>query len=224
MSQIEEKRFSNQTAFAAALAGFIARRLNEGLKERQEASLVFSGGRTPRLILPRLTALSLPWEKITVTLSDERWVPLDHPESNEGMLREYLPPSARILGLYTGHAGPKEGEAECESRLAEFPWPADVFFLGMGEDGHTASLFPGFVAPQDERRCMAVPPGPKIAQARMSLTPKALLEGRVAALAVSGQSKWPIYAAARQPGPSQELPVRLCLQQERMPIMAFLCP
>ncbi len=224
MSQVEEKRFSNQTAFAAALAGFIARRLHEALSERGQASLVLSGGRTPRLVLPRLSSLGLSWNKITVTLSDERWVPIDHPDSNEGMIREYLPPSTNIIGLYTGHATPEEGEAEGERRLEEFPWPADVFFLGMGEDGHTASLFPGFVAPPDERRCMAVRPQAGIAQARMSLTPKALLDGRSTALAVSGQGKWPVYEAGLQPGASEELPIRLCLQQERMPVMAFLCP
>jgi 6-phosphogluconolactonase len=224
LSQVEEKRFSNQTAFAAALAGFIARRLHEALSERGQASLVLSGGRTPRLVLPRLTSLGLPWDKITVTLSDERWVPLDHPDSNEGMIREYLPLSTKIIGFYTGDATPEEGEAECERRLEEFPWPVDVFFLGMGEDGHTASLFPGFVAPQDEKRCMAVRPQAGIAQARMSLTPSTLLNGRAMALAVSGQGKWPVYEAGLQPGPFEDLPIRLCLQPERMPVMAFLCP
>jgi 6-phosphogluconolactonase len=224
LSPVEEKRFPDQTAFAAALAGFIARRLHEGLSERGQASLVLSGGRTPRLVLPRLAALPLPWDKITVTLSDERWVPLDHPDSNEGMIREYLPAAAHVIGLYTGHATPEEGEEECEHRLANFPWPTDVFFLGMGEDGHTASLFPGFSVPPGKGRCLAIAPRNGAAQPRMTLTPQALLEGRATSLAISGKSKWPIYEAALQPGPIEDLPIRLCLQQERMPIMAFLCP
>lgn len=216
---------------AAALAGALRDALSAAVAARGRAAFAVSGGRTPEAVFPRLAAVALDWKDVTVTLSDERWVPADHPDSNEGLARRLLlrgpARAAAFVGLHTGAATPWAGQAACEARLATLPQPFDAIFLGMGPDGHIASLFPGEPAlgiyPDCSSRCLACA-GPAGSHPRMSLSPCMLLSSRQLFLMLAGPEKHAVYERAKQPGPVTELPVRLLLCQDKVPLTVFLTP
>jgi 6-phosphogluconolactonase len=221
---IELHRHVDGTALDAALAELVLERLREGIYRRGRASLAVSGGRTPAGLFRRLAASPFPWHCVTVTLADERWVPPSHADSNERMVREVLlrdaAAAAHFVPLYNGAADPTAGLAACAAALAAIPRPFDVVLLGMGEDGHTASLFPAAAsAPLDTAAvlpdCRAVRPT-HAAHARLSLSPAALLDTRLVALHFTGAAKWSVLCDALKPGPLETLPVRHVLHQDQV--------
>lgn len=228
-----ENVFSNPQALVDALADSIAADLRHALEARDQASLVVSGGRTPLPLFTRLNQESVPWPSVWITLADERWVPADSPDSNEGLVRQSLlsgPAShAHFIGLKNAAQTPEQGETACSEAIKVMPRPFDVVILGMGDDGHTASLFPQ--APQldkaldpDSRAiCMAIDPV-TAPHPRMTLTLAALLDSRRIILHIVGDSKWQIYKQACTPGPVSEFPVRAVLQQTKVPIDVYWSP
>jgi len=223
---IDVNTFAARDAAARATADGLAACLEEGLAARGRASLALSGGRTPNSVLPLLAAAGLDWSRVTLTLIDERWVAPDHADSNQGLVerlfRDGPAAAAPMVGLKTAAAEPAAGVAEVERRLAGLSWPLDAAFLGMGEDGHVASLFPGdaswALAPG---RCVPVPARDG-RQARMSLAPDALLDMRRLLLLIFGAEKRRVFDRARRPGPAVELPIRVVLHQDRVPVTVFL--
>ncbi len=145
-----ETTFDHPAPLAEALAESVAEDLRAAALERGQATLVLSGGTTPELFLDALSRQLVPWSQVTITLTDERWVAVDDAASNENLIRTRLlvgdAAEARLVPLKTAAATPEEGAAEAESRLAALPRPFDVVVLGMGEDGHIASLFPNHPA------------------------------------------------------------------------------
>lgn len=225
---IEERHFDSIESAAGTLAEDLAVSLRTAIADRGQASLILSGGRTPRPVLARLGALAVSWPEVTVSLSDERWVPADHPESNEALVRTVLMTgpagSARFVPLYGGEDSPRAGQDACEARLAAIERPFDAVYLGMGGDGHFASLFPH--EPALERQdglCAAVPETPE-RQARMTLTAPAILSARRIFLLISGAEKRSVYQDAKRLGPVQELPIRLVLHQAETPVSVLIAP
>ena len=110
-----------------------------------QATLVLSGGSSPIDLFERLALIELDWSRVTVLPSDERWVATDQPESNEAALREHLlygpGNAARLFGLYRDKGTPDDATSQLDAELRQLPRPFDAVVLGMGEDGHTASLF-----------------------------------------------------------------------------------
>ena len=132
-------------AHADALAQRVADALRQAIDSRGSATLVVSGGRSPVAFFGALAQQALDWRQVLVSLADERWVPVNHASSNEALVRRHLlrgaASEAKFLGLYRV-AGSLEQAAElADAAFAELP-PIDVLVLGMGDDGHTASLFP----------------------------------------------------------------------------------
>lgn len=207
----------------AALADRLETIAVNAVEERGVAFLAVPGGRSPRPVLAALAARALPWERIVLALTDERWVPLDEAASNEGGLRAILAPASgqpRIVGLYTGHATPEAGQATVEVRLADLPWPADAVLLGMGEDGHVASLFPdgAFPGPGNGRSMAARAPGPPVE--RISLTPQALVDAHHLFLMLPEEPKRAIFEATRADVPPPPVHRLLALGAERVEIHA----
>lgn len=218
---------------ALDLAAFVADRLRESLSRRGRALLIVSGGGTPLPFFDALAQLELDWSRVTVTLADERWLPPDHADSNERLVRAHLlqGPAAKatFVPIYTGEATPLQAQGSLETSLAALPWPADAVVLGMGSDGHTASLFPH--APELPtaldvsrlERCLAVatPTLPNVPVPRISLTRRALLDARALIIHVTGQGKWSLLQQAQQVGPIETLPIRLAWQQSQVPCHVF---
>ncbi len=225
-----EFQFDHNETLATTLAKCIAEDLRAALTSRHQASLVVSGGRTPAPFLAALNKHVLDWSSVWITLSDERWVDIKHSESNEAMARQCLlqnhAASAHFVGLKNAAPAPFEGENACEKAVATLPRPFDVVLLGMGDDGHIASLFPQ--APQlksaldvhSGRLCISIDPmtAPHL---RMSLTLPALLASRKIVLMFTGARKYEVYLRALQAGPIEALPVRSILHQHRVPVDVY---
>lgn len=216
---------------AAELANWVAERLREALTRQGQALLVVSGGSTPVPFFEALSQQVLDWSQVHITLADERWVAPEHADSNERLVRQHLlrnrAAEARFIPLKTPATSVALGWPDTQAALASLPWPATVTVLGMGGDGHTASLFPQSAewpdAWQTSHRCLpvGVPALPNVQLERISLTPAALLDAEHIVLHCTGAAKWPLIEKASQPGPIEALPVRLVLCQERVPVHVF---
>ncbi|HRD44976.1 MAG TPA: 6-phosphogluconolactonase, partial [Caulobacter sp.] len=140
------ERYPDTGEASRAAAEAIADWLVAGLAEDDRASFIATGGTTPGEVYDLLSTLPLPWDHISVTLSDERWVAPDSPDSNERLLRDRLlvgeAAGANFVPLWSRAATPEDAAEAAEAAIADL-LPADVVLLGMGEDGHFASLFPG---------------------------------------------------------------------------------
>lgn len=229
----EFKEFKDSATLVAVLASQVAELLRAGIRERGKASLVVSGGTTPVPFFAVLSELILDWEQVTITLADERWVESTDADSNERLVRLHLLQNraalARFVGLKTGAATAVQGEKECGDRLALLPRPFDALILGMGNDGHTASLFPqatrlGEALDMDSGTlCLAITP-PVAPHERMTLTLPALLQSRQIILHLVGSGKRTVYEKALANGPVTEMPIRAVLRQTISPVTVFWCP
>jgi 6-phosphogluconolactonase len=191
--------FPSAEAAAEAAAQAIAAELRRRLAERGRASLVATGGRSPGPVYDRLKDADLDWTRVTVTLSDERCVDADDPASNAGLVRRRLlqgaAAGAHLLPLWP--VPPPAALAALQ--------PFDAAMLGMGEDGHIASLLPGdpdlaaALAPQSAAPLVAVPAGlGKPPLPRVSLTLSALLSARAVFLLIAGEAKREVIARAQE--------------------------
>jgi 6-phosphogluconolactonase len=168
--------------------------------------VVLSGGSTPRALYARLTRPpfreSIRWDRVLFFFGDERCVPPDHDRSNYRMARETLfdplkIPAARVLRM-KGEANPARAARDYENairrRFADRPARFDFVLLGLGEDGHTASLFPSTAALTERRRLAAANEVPKFSEWRLTLTFRALNAARRVVFLVSGPEKAPAVA------------------------------
>ena len=192
--------------------------LRAAIDARGRASLALSGGRSPKAMLRRLNTVEFDWEQVTLTLVDERWVAPEHADSNAGLLWRHMPAvmnKVNWLPLYRG-IGLAEDAAASSALIADL-LPLDAVVLGMGADGHTASLFPGahdimqMLAPDASAPCM--PALSTSGAQRLTLSGAALHSARLQLLAVRGEDKamtlcaalagqhpeWPISSFLRAP-------------------------
>ncbi len=226
-------RYPDLDTLARALAGRIADWLGSGIESRGSASLVVSGGRSPVALFGHLRAAPLDWSRVWVGLADERWVEPSDAASNERLVRTELlvgpAAAAHFNGMKNAAATPEDGAAAAWAGFAGLPRPFDVTLLGMGDDGHTASLFPGSAglgAALDETAapgCVGMR-SPVAPEERLSLNLSALLRSRHIVMLITGDSKWRTYLAASEPGPAAAMPVRAVLRQTRAPVDVIWCP
>jgi 6-phosphogluconolactonase len=214
---------------AGELALTVSNALRGAIAERGAATLVVSGGRSPIAFFERLAQQELDWGKVTVSLADERWVPVSHPDSNEGLLRRHLlqgpAAAARLVGLYQSAASLEEAAERADAALAELP-PIDVLVLGMGEDGHTASLFPDSpnlrqaLDPRGTRRCLPMQ-APTVPRQRLSMSLSLLASARLTLLALHGRGKLATLNQALAGEPYEAMPIRAFLAR---PLEIYWCP
>ena len=221
---------------ATLLATWVAERLREGLAQRGQATLAISGGNTPVRFFQALSQADLDWAHVTVTLVDERAVLPTHADSNARLVQAHLlqgrAAQARWLPCLAPGAPLDRLDEACavlDARLASLAWPVDVVVLGMGSDGHTASLFPR--APEllqalnepPARRCLVaqVPEAPNVPVRRLSWTPQALLQTRHLVIHTTGFAKRALLQRACESGDVREMPIRLALWQAGVPCQLF---
>ena len=216
-------------ALAATLARDVAERLRAAIAAKGQACVVLSGGRSPVPFLEQLAAQVLDWSKVTVSLADERWVPVEHADSNAGLLARHLfkgaAAKARFIGLYQAAANLEAAAEQADQVLADLP-PIDVLVLGMGDDGHTASLFPASpnlrqgLAKVGERRCLPML-APSVPHQRLSMTRALLGTAGFTALSVQGAGKLATLRAALAGNDLTEMPIRAFLHD---PLSIYWCP
>ncbi|WAT01977.1 6-phosphogluconolactonase [Rouxiella chamberiensis] len=222
--------FSGAAALNQNLSGKMADALRQGIAERGQATLIVSGGRTPLELFRHLSRQELDWSRVTITLADERWVTRDHGSSNEKMVRNSLlqgeVAKATFIALKNAATTAAEGEAQTEEALAALFLPADVTLLGMGDDGHIASLFPGSanlpqaMDLQSTRRCVAITPITAPLE-RMTLTLPVILDSRRIYLLLAGEAKREVYERAEKGTDQNDMPVRAVLNQQQTPVEVY---
>jgi 6-phosphogluconolactonase len=199
-------RYPDFDTLSRALSSSIAADLRAAIAARGQASLVVSGGRSPVKLFEDLREHVLDWTQVSVRLVDERFA-----------------------GLKNAAATPALGAAPAWASFASVPQPFDVLVLGMGDDGHTASLFPNSpnlaagLDPGAAPGCIAMT-APSAPTERLSLNLAALLHSRRIVILLNGESKWRTYIAASQSGPTEHMPVRAVLRQQRTPVDVIWAP
>jgi 6-phosphogluconolactonase len=234
---IELQQFNDRQAMISVLADKIVSVLWEAVSMRGAASLIVSGGSTPKALFEVLATSELPWQQVSVSLADERWVDTASADSNECLVRTSLlvgkAAAAKFVPLKTRRGSPRQSESACETALKKIPSPFDLVLLGMGDDGHTASLFPqaeGLAEALDMhsgRRCKAMTPRQLPTHApypRMTLTLPCLLDSRWIILLITGQTKLEVYRQALAAHDVTAMPVSAVLQQDRTPVSVFWAP
>jgi 6-phosphogluconolactonase len=207
--------------------------IRKNIEKKQSFGLVLAGGNTPKSLYEALAKQDIEWPKVTITLTDERWVPVDHIDSNENMIRRYLlsklDAAPVFVPLKTGGETIDTTQKACEALLNEKLTCLDAVILGMGGDGHFASIFPcidnltELLDVNNKLSCMAVAPQGK--QQRMSLTLSYLLSAKNIFLLITGEDKIRIIKEIVDGGEkAQRYPIYHLLNQNKCPVNIYWNP
>jgi 6-phosphogluconolactonase len=228
-----EHDFANSAELAEALAADVAGRLRAAIASRGHGLLALSGGTTPLKFLHALSRQQLEWPQLIVTLCDERWVPPRHERSNALLVREALlygaASAARFVPLYVDAPDPESGLAQVAAQVAALPLPIDAAVLGLGLDGHTASLFPDgdrIDAALDAQSAALLLPmrSPTAGEPRITLTLPALVAARALYLHIEGPEKKQVFArVVKGEDASPRNPLRALLQHAGVPLVVYWC-
>jgi len=220
--------FDSRASCLDAMARSIAGTLIGAVAARGRAGLAVSGGRSPAALFDALSQADVPWGQVEVTLVDERFVPPDAPDSNERLVRSHLlkgkAAAARFTGLVSHPASLPRSLAQANLQTGDL----SLVILGMGDDGHTASLFPGApqlaqaLDPSRTARYIQVSP-PDAPHERISMTLAAILSAGRIMLNISGRAKRDIFEqAARRITP--DLPISYIIHQHGVPFDVYWHP
>lgn len=225
--------FDDNASLAPALAAAVAADVRAVLQTEPFAALAVSGGRSPVPMFEALRDEDLDWARVIVTLVDERWVPETDPGSNAALVKTHLlqgrAAAARFVPLYTGEASARDAEAALAATFEKLPLPFAALILGMGDDGHTASLFPASpnladglalgASTADTPPCLAQV-GAVAPTERISLTLPWILHARRVYLQFGGAGKAEVFTAALAE-PDRRYPVSFVLAQDKTPVAVF---
>ncbi len=224
----KENIFSSADELSLAFSKRIVGILQSAIENDGKASLLVSGGRTPIPMFKLLAEQDLDWSKVSISLVDDRWVSEADDASNAKTVKAHLlqgkAAKAHFVGLKMAADDAAEAVSECTQNLADFKRPFDVLILGMGEDGHTASLFPcsaqikAGLDLSTDAEYIAVQPTSAPHQ-RMSLTLKAILNSQNLFLHLTGDSKKTVLEKALAGDDAYEMPIRAVLQNADIELM-----
>lgn len=233
MIEAEWWEYDSPEEMAGAVAGDVGFIIESALDARGASLIAIPGGGTPLPIYARLTATKLPWKQVTVIPTDDRLVGVDSDLSNaRSIAKAFLPTGARVIPIATVLDDYRQAGNAADARLQDLPWPPDLVWLGMGADGHTASIFPGpdlknaLDAPK-ARRAVGVMPDPLPPEApvpRVTLTRSALLSGRTILITIIGEKKRAVLEQAIADGQSSSVPIGRVLAEAEQPIDIHWCP
>lgn len=212
-------QFSDSQALNAAFAAEISAKLQQAIEARGEAVFVVSGGRTPLPLFQTLANSDLDWSKVTITLADDRYLPDDAPDSNERLVKSALlqnkAAAAKFISLYAAADNAEAAVPALLSRVRDLP-RFDVVILGMGEDGHTASLFPcskELAAGLADNAADLLATNPTTAPyQRISFSKPRLAQGRAIYLHLVGSKKLQVLQQAAAGTDVAAMPIRAFIQ------------
>ncbi len=225
--EIEFWEFDNAEEMIDAVAGDISFIIESALDARGQALVAFPGGTTPKPIFEKLAQSAIKWKNVTIIPTDDRLVAVNSELSNVAdIARIFLPKGARVLPITSEAADYKLAGNAANARLSDLQWPIDLVWLGMGADGHTASLFAGpdldtaLNAPK-ELRAIGVAPDPLPKEApvnRVTLTGSAIAAARTTLLVFTGADKRAVLDQAIEDGAKSQYPIGRLLDALTVPV------
>ena len=233
MIEAEWWDYDSVDELADAVAGDVGFIVESALDARGACLLALPGGKTPQPVFAKLAAAKLDWRKVTIIPTDDRLVPMQDERSNvRAIAQAFLPTGARVIPIAAEIDDYRLAGNSADARLQDLAWPPDLCWLGMGEDGHTASIFAGpdladaLDAPK-ARRAVGVLPDPMPADApvpRVTLTRAAILSARTILITITGAEKRELLEGAIADGQSSKLPIGRVLAEAEQPIDIHWCP
>lgn len=242
MSNIIEHFYEDRDSLFAALSDYCQLTLSEACQANDAASFMVSGGSTPAPLYDSLSQLDLPWSKIHVALVDERWVDKDHSASNTAFAERTLikdkAANCRFIPIKSDFDSAQQGLAHSEALYQQLPQPFDITVLGMGKDGHTASLFPHAQGLEDALSLPAKGQKAPLLAAimanksevtgdsleRITLSLHGLLQSRQLILLITGEDKLAVLRQAQNCTNVADMPLAAVLQQNQVPVHVFWAP
>jgi 6-phosphogluconolactonase len=228
MTEIEWWEYDDAAEMAEAVAGDIQFVIESALDARGAAVIALSGGKTPIPIYDKLAKAKLDWKRVTIVPADERIVPLGDPLSNVTMIgKAFIPKGARVIPVVPQATDDyKAAGRSADALLGDLHWPLDLVLLGVGGDGHTASIFPGpdydeaLNGPR-ERRALGVMPDPlppEAPVARVTLSRQAIISAKAVMIAVTGDAKRKVIEDAIGEGAGSPYPIGRVLADAELPV------
>jgi 6-phosphogluconolactonase len=233
MIEAEWWDYDDAGEMADAVAGDVGVIIDSALDARSAALIALPGGKTPLAALAKLAARPIKWKEVTIIPTDDRLVAVDDERSNARMLaKSFMPRGARVVPIASTLEDYRQAGNAADARLQDLPWPPDLVWLGMGSDGHTASIFAGpdfqnaLDAPK-ARRAVGVMPDPMPEEAplaRVTLTRAAILSARTILITIQGADKRELLEGAIADGQSSKLPIGRVLAEAEQAIDIHWCP
>ena len=228
MTEIEWWDYDDADERAEAVAGDLGFIIESAIDARGAAVIALAGGKTPLPIYEKLAQAKIDWKRVTIVPGDDRMVPLGDPLSNVTAIGKiFIPKQARVIPLISATvADYKAAGRAADAILQDLHWPLDLCLLGIGNDGHAASIFPGpdydeaLNGPR-ERRALGVMPDPlppEAPVARVSLSRAAIVSARALMIAITGQAKRDVLEAAIEQGASSPYPAGRILAEVELPV------
>lgn len=227
MIEAEWWEYDDAGEFADAVAGDVGFIVESAVDARGDCLIALPGGNTPKPVFAKLAKAKLPWKNTTIIPTDDRLVEMSDERSNIRLIAQsFISTGARVFPVASMIADHKLAGNSADAKLQDLRWPPDLVWLGMGEDGHTASIFAGpdledaLNAPK-ARRMVGVMPDPMPADApvaRVTLTRAAILSARAILITITGEKKKALLEQAIADGHSSKLPIGRVLAEAEQPI------
>jgi len=221
--------YSEQNTLIGALSEHILEDLQRAINEKGEATLIVSGGSTPKPLFEQLSKTVFAWEKVSVGLCDERWVDPSSQKSNAHLVKKHLlqqeAAKATFIGMYEEGSDIYTAQKVCSQKMQKLA-PFDVVILGMGSDAHTASLFPDNEMLEEAfdlknpNLCIAIE-SETAPFSRMSLTLRAILRAQNIYIHFEGEEKISVYEEAIAGEDIYKMPIRSVLNQTLKKVEVF---
>jgi 6-phosphogluconolactonase len=214
MIEAEWWDYDNAEELAEQLAGDIGFIIESAIDARNECLLALPGGKSPIPVFEKLVQQKFPWKKITIVPGDDRLVDVTDPLSNANLLaRNFMPLGARVIPLASANLGVRQAGEAADARLSDLHWPPDLVWLGMGTNGHTASIFHGpdyDEALSSKKKAIGLTPDPlppEAPVARVTLTRSAILAARSIFITIDGDEKKRVLEEALEEGAKSDWPI-----------------
>ncbi len=226
---LDEYFFAHSDVLLQRLTDYCANVLRTAIAKHGATTFLVSGGKTPQQLFRQLSLVDLPWQQVTIALIDERCVSVKHEKSNAKLVYENLLQNrasvARFVPMFDSSVNADEALQLCESRYRQLPAPIALALVGMGNDGHTASWFPGAEqlreAMTTEQWCVRLlAPGLSASDIpnRFTVSLSALARAEKIVLLISGQDKKHVYTQALAGDDIGQMPVRALLKHKPMAV------